>query len=121
MVDCTSRALLIYLLLNYQLICLSGNLQKNMNEKEQHVSVSVVTTGGSWPKEGFASVPSHQKVRQELEKAGRELKITDVSKWFARVNGDEIDSEKSYLDLGLSGTVIIDFGPREGGGGQINE
>ncbi len=82
------------------------------------VQVAVVTTGGSFPDDGFTKAPSHQKVRIFLSEAARELKIADYSGWIARVNSREIDPEKSYEGNGLSGEVEIDFGPREGGGGN---
>lgn len=92
-----------------------------MNVKEQHVLVMVVTTSGTWPAEGFDETPAHQKVRQQLEKAAKGLRLTETTNWFAQVNGVEIDVEKNYLELNLSGSIIIDYGPREGGGGQIHE
>ena len=85
---------------------------------ENFVEVAVVTTSGSYPTEGFSKVPVHQKIRVFLAEAARELKLTDVSNWVVRVNNDEIDPEKSYEENDLSGEIDIDFGPREGGGGD---
>ena len=88
---------------------------------ETHVEVAVITTSGSWPAEGFLKVPAHQKVRQQLNEAVRELKISDTTGWVAKVNGREIDIERNYIENGLSGQVSIDYGPREGGGGYEHD
>lgn len=85
---------------------------------ENFSQVAVVTTSGSFPDEGFAKAPSHQKVRIFLTEAARELKIADHSGWIAMVNNREIDPDKNYDENGLTGEVEIDFGPREGGGGN---
>lgn len=86
-------------------------------EKKNQVSVVVITTSGTWPMEGFETVPDHQKIKNQLEKATRELHLTDTTNWIAKINGQEIDVEKNYIELGLNGEISIDFGPREGGGG----
>lgn len=83
-----------------------------------HVEVAVVTTSGSYPAVGTERVAANQLVRIELAKAVRELHIMDTSGWIARVNGREINPEKSYAQDALAGTVKIDYGPREGGGGD---
>lgn len=89
--------------------------------KEQFVEVSISTTAGFYPMEGFERVPVHQKVSVLLEKAQKELNIKDVAGWIATVTDGsgkrQIDPERSYLDNGLSGKVEIDWGPSEGGGG----
>jgi hypothetical protein len=88
---------------------------------EQFVEVSISTTAGFFPAEGFNRIPAHQKVEVELEKAKRELKIKDTAGWVATVTGPSgkrvIDVAKSYLENALSGNVEIDWGPSEGGGG----
>jgi hypothetical protein len=85
---------------------------------ETHVDVAVVTTSGSYPTSGTDRVAAHQPVRNELTKAAKELHIVDTTGWIARVSGTEIDVDKSYVDNHLTGTVKIDYGPREGGGGN---
>lgn len=88
---------------------------------EQFVEVSVSTTAGFYPAEGTDRAPIHQKISVILQHAKNKLNISDVTNWVATVtdaNGyRELDPQKSYLDSGLSGTVEIDWGPREGGGG----
>ena len=86
--------------------------------RERFVQVSVVTTSGIYPKEGFEEVPAHQKVRVQLHKAAQHLKIADTTNWVAVVGNREINVEASYEENGLSGRVDIDYGPREGGGGN---
>jgi hypothetical protein len=90
----------------------------NGGSNENFVQVAVVTTSGSFPDEGFTKAPSNQKIRIFLAEAARHLNIADTSNWIARVNSKEIDPEKSYDENGLTGEIEIDFGPREGGGGN---
>lgn len=85
--------------------------------KPNHIEVVVVTTSGRYPTTGTDEVPVHQPVSVQLAKAARALEITDTSGWVARVNGAEIDANKSYTDNHLSGSITIDYGKREGGGG----
>jgi hypothetical protein len=85
--------------------------------REHFVEVSVVTTSGVFPKEGFDRVPAHQKVRVELDHAAKHLGLTDTTNWVAMVGNKEINVDTSYEENGLHGKVEIDYGPREGGGG----
>ena len=85
---------------------------------EQHVEVTVVTTSGTFPLEGSDDVPVHQPVKVELDKAQRKLEITDTTGWIVTVAGTPIDPNKSYADNGLKGSVKLDWGPKEGGGGK---
>jgi len=86
----------------------------------EFVDVAVVTTSGRYPTTGFDKVAAHQPVQNELNKAAKELRIVDTSGWVARANGREIDPTKNYIEnqLTASATVAIDYGPREGGGGD---
>jgi len=90
------------------------------DSKENFVEVSVVTTSGSYPAHGFERVPKHQKVRVLLDKTAAHLGLADTGGWIATVNGKEIKVELNYIDNGLSDQVEIDFGPREGGGGNAS-
>jgi sulfur carrier protein ThiS len=85
--------------------------------KAKHIYVAVVTTSGTWPHKGFASVPIHQAVKIQLQHAAKRLGITDMSNWVAKVKGRELNVEKNYTENGLHHKVDIDYGPREGGGG----
>ena len=88
---------------------------------EKLVEVSISTTAGFYPAEGYDQVPVDEKVEFQLEKAGRDLDIKPPSDWIAKVNGPEgmrvIDPMKTYMENELSGRVDIDWGPKEGGGG----
>lgn len=88
------------------------------DKPETHVDVVVVTTSGRYPATGTDKVSAHQPVRNELAQAARHLGIVDTTGWVARVDGREIDIDKNYIENGLTGTVKIDYGPREGGGGR---
>ncbi len=92
-----------------------------LEHSDKIVEISIMTTAGSYPAEGYNRVPFHEKVEIELEKAGRELNIKATDDWIARVNGPSgmrmIDPAKTYLENKLSGKVQIDWGPKEGGGG----
>jgi hypothetical protein len=90
----------------------------NEGGADSHVEVAVVTTSGRFPAEGTERVAAHQPVSNELKKAVKELKIVDTTNWIALVGEKEIDPNKSYVENQLTGTVIIDYGPREGGGGR---
>lgn len=85
--------------------------------KDNFVDVRVVTTSGSFPKQGFERVPVNQPIKVVLHKAAVALKITDTSNWVARAGEQELDITKSYSDHHLTGQVVIDYGPKEGGGG----
>jgi hypothetical protein len=95
--------------------------EKGHEQHEQLVEVSISTTAGFFPAEGFNSVPAHQKIEEELNKARHALKIKDTEGWVASVidptGKRTIDTTKTYRENGLSGKVEIDWGPSEGGGG----
>ena len=84
---------------------------------ETHVEVIIVTTSGLYPLTGTDRVSAHQPIRNQLAHAAHKLGIVDTDGWIARAGGREIDVEKNYLENHLTGTVTIDYGPREGGGG----
>lgn len=93
------------------------NEEKHPHEK---VHVRVITTSGSYPKEGFEAVPATEVVQEILKRAAHKLKLTDTSGWIAMVEGREINSASTYAQNNLRGHVKIDFGPREGGGGYAS-
>jgi hypothetical protein len=92
------------------------------HDRDEHfVHVSISTTAGFYPAEGFDRVPVTQKVEVQLHKAQHKLGIKDTAGWIATVtlpSGKKtIDVTKTYRENGLSGKVEIDWGPSEGGGG----
>ncbi len=91
---------------------------QSAREGESHIAVVVITTSGTYPLNGTDEVPVNQPVRVVLEKAQRKLDITDTAGWIVAVGNTVIDASKSYADNGLKGSVKLDWGPKEGGGGK---
>lgn len=92
------------------------------HESHDHfVEVSISTTAGFFPTDGFNRVPINQKVDIELLKAKDALKIKDTAGWVASIitpSGKRpVDPAKTYAENGLAGEIEIDWGPSEGGGG----
>lgn len=87
------------------------------SQNENHVLVVVVTTSGIWPTEGYDKTPVHQKVKVILKQAATKLGIVSTENWIAKVGIREINPELTFEQNNLSGTVTIDYGPRESGGG----
>ena|SRR5688572_15735119 len=81
------------------------------------VDVSVYTTSGAYPKKGSKKVKAQGLISEELDRAKHHLKLTDTSGWVVLVDGKKIDASRSFTANGLTGTVVIHWGPREGGGG----
>lgn len=94
--------------------------QKGHGQDDKKVGVAIATTSGFYPETGFIQVPANQKVEVELKKAAKALNLTDTSNWVAKVAGRTIDPSQSYAENQLSGEVEVDWGPREGGGGQLD-
>lgn len=92
--------------------------EQHSKAKPQHIEVAVITTSGTWPAEGFDSVPIHQPIKVELQHAVKKLSIADTTGWVAKVGNQELNIEQGYEENNLSGRVEIDYGPREGGGGS---
>lgn len=92
--------------------------EQHSKAKPQHIEVAVITTSGTWPEEGFDSVPIHQPIRIQLAHAVKKLEIADTTGWVAKVGSRELDVNLNYVENQLSGQVEIDYGPREGGGGN---
>ncbi|QYA25153.1 hypothetical protein G3I01_06380 [Gramella sp. MT6] len=88
-----------------------------MKDQENFIKVSVVTTSGSYPGEDFVEIPLHQKIKIVLQKAAKELNIVSTDKWKAKVNGNVINPESTFLENNFTEEITIDYGPIEGGGG----
>lgn len=87
------------------------------HDHDKKIMVAVYTTSGAFPDDGYDKINAKEIVAKFLEKAAKKLKLTSVEGWIATVDGREIDPHKSFHDNGLTGTVTIQWGPREGGGG----
>ncbi len=85
---------------------------------ENHVNVAVITTSGRWPEQGFEKVASHEPVQTGLTRAEHAPKLVGVNDWLATVGDRELDRHQSFEHQGLSGQILINYGPRAGGGGN---
>jgi hypothetical protein len=56
-------------------------------------------------------------VEVELAKAAKALRLTDTTGWIATVDKRIINASVSYEANDLTGCVVVDWGPPEGGGG----
>lgn len=91
--------------------------QDSLHENAVFIEVAVSTTSGFYPSEGYERVPAHQKISVQLDKAAKALNLAATDGWVASVNKNPIRPDLSYEKNGLSGTIEIDWGPHEGGGG----
>jgi hypothetical protein len=90
-------------------------------ETEQHhsaVFVRVITTSGAFPHKGEERVSEKTIVDVVLQETAAALHLTDTTGWIALVDGHAIDTSRSFVADGLTGTVVIHWGPPEGGGGR---
>lgn len=89
------------------------------DKPDHHIEVAVMTTNGRWPKgTEFDREAVHQPVAVELQQAKNKLNIASTEGWIATVDDKEIDPNKSYADNQLFGRIVIQYGPRAGGGGR---
>lgn len=89
------------------------------HEHRNELGVAVVTTSGRWPTTGFEKVQSNEKVRRVLQEAARHLHLASTDDWIATVGSQTLNVNESFHANGFShGDVLIDFGPRQGGGGS---
>lgn len=88
------------------------------NPNSRMIEVAVYTTSGAFPEHGHRMAKGTDLVNEILSKAAKALHLADTSGWVATVDGQEIDTSKSYVENNLAGTVTIHWGPREGGGGR---
>ena len=80
--------------------------------------VTVMTLSGVFPAEGGLRVKSDETISSVLEKAARKLDLADTSGWIVSVGGNDINASLTFGQAGLTGTVELDWMPREGGGGD---
>ena len=85
----------------------------------EHLAAAVLTTSGRWPDAGFEKVHDHEKVRHVLDQAAKHLHLAGTQDWIATVGGKTLNAEESFKANGFTkGDVLIDFGPRQSGGGR---
>lgn len=99
-----------------------GHVGDPLKGVDKKVRVEISTTAGLYPAEGFDEIPTNQKVHVQLEKAARQLGITNTTGWIATVTAASgrriINIASSYSENALVDEVTIDWGPSEGGGGS---
>lgn len=83
----------------------------------EKVLITVVTTAGTFPAEGFKRYPTSTPIAEVLADAKRKLGIADSETWIVTVGGRDIDSSLTLAQAGFSGHVALEWGAREGGGG----
>lgn len=82
------------------------------------IDVLVITPSGIFPKnEKPRQEHLDDPVREVLEKAAKELKLTDTTGWVVMVDERQIDPDASFEANRLSGSVELDWHKPEGGGG----
>lgn len=90
------------------------------SKKDDHpdkVLIMVVTTAGIFPAEGSKRYPATTAISKVLADAARKLRITATPDWVVQVGGVDFDPGLTLEQAGLSGSVTIEWGAREGGGG----
>jgi hypothetical protein len=88
-------------------------------QHDGHLGAAVVTTSGRWPTAGFEKVHHHEKVRHVLDQAAKHLHLAGTQDWIATVGSKTLNADESFKANGFTtGDVVIDFGPRQGGGGR---
>lgn len=87
-------------------------------KRPDFVLVTVFTTAGVFPAEGAERVKPDTPVNDVLKRAAHKLDIKDTANWVVTVDGRDINPALSFAQNGLAGTVELDWGPREGGGGN---
>lgn len=80
--------------------------------------VTVFTTAGVFPAQGAVRARPDELVSVVLTRAARALGLIDTDTWVLAVDGREVNAGLTFAQNGLSGTVELDWAPREGGGGD---
>jgi hypothetical protein len=85
------------------------------------INVRVLTTSGKYPLEGMQKVPETETLQAILDRAAEALRIVDTARWkVALKDGTEVLSPTAtYVQLGLHGEAMLDWGPDAGGGGVL--
>lgn len=84
----------------------------------EKVLVTVLTLSGVFPAEGALRVDSTETIASILDKAAKKLELASTSNWVVSVGGRDIVPSQTFAQANLSGTIEIDWMPREGGGGH---
>ncbi len=87
-------------------------------KRPEFLLVSVFTTAGVFPAEGALRVTPETLVSAVLARAAKKLELTDTADWVVTVDGRDINPAATFAQNALSGTVELNWSPREGGGGD---
>ncbi|HBK07621.1 MAG TPA: hypothetical protein DDZ81_17510 [Acetobacteraceae bacterium] len=82
------------------------------------VLVTVITTAGTFPAEGANRYRSSEIIADILAMAAKKLDISDSASWIVTVHNRDINPTHSLEQAGLSGEIDLEWGLREGGGGD---
>jgi hypothetical protein len=82
------------------------------------VLVTVITTAGTFPAEGANRYRSSEIITGVLARAAKKLGISDTTSWIVTVQTRDINPTLSFEQAGLTGEVDLEWGLREGGGGN---
>ncbi|MCJ2086728.1 hypothetical protein MKK88_12095 [Methylobacterium sp. E-005] len=83
--------------------------------------VTIQTLSGIFPAEGALRVEGSELISDVLVRAAKKLQIVDTTGYVLTDERDEkreIAASLTFAQAGLSGTVVLNWMPREGGGGN---
>ena len=96
----------------------NAELKAGVDKHDQDVAVAVITTAGIYPSEDeFQRVDRDRVIEKVLDKAAKNLKLTNTDDWVARVDDKEINTKLTFRQEKLKGIIEIEWHKREGGGG----
>lgn len=83
------------------------------------INVRVLTTSGKYPKNGLEKVPETEPLQAILGRAAAALGIVDTARWklVLKDRTEVLSPTTTYVQLGLHGAAMLDWGPDAGGGG----
>lgn len=84
---------------------------------DRFVLVSVFATAGVFPAEGALRVKVSTPVSEVIARAAKALGVVPGTDWIVTAGERDINPGLTFEQNGLSGTVELGWGPREGGGG----
>ena len=87
-------------------------------DEKRPLGVSVLTPIGPFPNDDdYRRAFSNERIKKILDKVKDAQHITDAKDWVAKVDGRQIDPEKTFHEEGLRCVVEIEWHKVEGGGG----
>lgn len=86
-------------------------------EAHNRILVTIFTTSGTFPSQGALKIDADNKISTLLERAAKKLRLASTDGWVLQHNGVDVDVSTTFALAGLTGSVDLEWGPREGGGG----